>query len=97
MTFASIPELLDDLKAGRPIVLVDDPSRENEGDLCFAAQFASPELINLLAHDACGLICMPLDGEICDRLQLAPMVADTKNQSRFGTAFTVSVDCGRLP
>lgn len=95
MTFASIPELLDELKAGRPIVLVDDPSRENEGDLCFAAQFASPELINLLAHDACGLICMPLDGEICDRLGLSPMVADTKNQSRFGTAFTVSIGAAK--
>ena len=89
MTFAPIPELLEEIRAGRPVVLVDDPSRENEGDLCFAAQFATPELITLLARDACGLICMPLDGEICDRLQLPPMVAD--NKSRFGTAFTVSI------
>lgn len=95
MTFAPIPELLDELKAGRPIVLVDDPSRENEGDLCFAAQFATPELINLLARDACGLICMPLDGEICDGLGLQPMVADQKNKSRFGTAFTVSIGAAK--
>ena len=89
MTFAPISELLDELKAGRPIVLVDDPNRENEGDLCFAAQFASQELITLLSREACGLICLALDAGICDRLQLSPMVAD--NKSRYGTAFTVSV------
>ncbi len=89
MTFAPISELLEELKAGRPIVLVDDPSRENEGDLCFAAQFASPELIALLSREACGLICLALDDEICDRLQLPMMVAE--NKSRYGTAFTVSI------
>ncbi|MFY7950792.1 MAG: 3,4-dihydroxy-2-butanone-4-phosphate synthase, partial [Gemmatimonas sp.] len=95
MTFAPIPELLEELKAGRPIVLVDDPSRENEGDLCFAAQFATPELINLLARDACGLICLPMDAEICDNLGLQPMVADQQNKSRFGTAFTVSIGAAK--
>lgn len=89
MTFAPIPELLDELRAGRPVVLVDDPNRENEGDLCFAAQFASQELIALLSREARGLICLALDAGICDRLQLPPMVAD--NTSRYGTAFTVSV------
>jgi 3,4-dihydroxy 2-butanone 4-phosphate synthase / GTP cyclohydrolase II len=89
MTFAPIPELLEELKAGRPIVLVDDPSRENEGDLCFAAQFASPELITLLSREACGLICLALDPAICEQLQLPMMVAE--NKSRYGTAFTVSV------
>jgi 3,4-dihydroxy 2-butanone 4-phosphate synthase/GTP cyclohydrolase II len=89
MTFASIPELLAELQAGRPIVLVDDPARENEGDLCFAAEFASPELIALMMRECRGLICMPLDAVICDQLQLPPMVAD--NKARFGTAFTVSV------
>ncbi|MFN9758940.1 MAG: bifunctional 3,4-dihydroxy-2-butanone-4-phosphate synthase/GTP cyclohydrolase II [Planctomycetota bacterium] len=89
MTFAPISELLEELKAGRPIVLVDDPNRENEGDLCFAAQFASQELIALLSREACGLICLALDAGICDRLQLPPMVTD--NTSRYGTAFTVSV------
>jgi 3,4-dihydroxy 2-butanone 4-phosphate synthase/GTP cyclohydrolase II len=89
MTFAPIQELLEELQAGRPIVLVDDPNRENEGDLCFAAQFATPELVTLLSREACGLICLALDPAICDRLQLPPMVAD--NKSRYGTAFTVSV------
>lgn len=89
MTFAPIPELLDELKAGRPIVLVDDPARENEGDLCFAAQFATPELIALMMRECCGLICLALDGTICDQLALPPMVAD--NKARHGTAFTVSI------
>jgi 3,4-dihydroxy 2-butanone 4-phosphate synthase/GTP cyclohydrolase II len=89
MTFAPISELLDELKAGRPVVLVDDPSRENEGDLCFAAEFASPELIARMMRECCGLICLALDGTICDQLQLPPMVAD--NKARHGTAFTVSV------
>jgi 3,4-dihydroxy 2-butanone 4-phosphate synthase/GTP cyclohydrolase II len=93
MTFASIPELLAELQAGRPIVLVDDPARENEGDLCFAAEFASPELITLLSREACGLICLALDSAICDRLQLPPMVAD--NRSRYGTAFTVSIGASK--
>ena len=89
-TFAPIPELLEELKAGRPIVLVDDPNRENEGDLCFAAEFATPELVAQMAREACGLICLSLDNEICDRLDLPMMVA--KNGSRFGTAFTVSIE-----
>ena len=70
MTFAPIPEILDELKAGRPIILVDDPDRENEGDLCFAAEFVTPELINFMATDARGLICLALDGAICDQLEL---------------------------
>jgi 3,4-dihydroxy 2-butanone 4-phosphate synthase / GTP cyclohydrolase II len=93
MTFAPIPDLLDELKAGRPVVLVDDPARENEGDLCFAAEFASPELITLLSREACGLICLALDNGICDQLQLPAMVAD--NKSRYGTAFTVSIGASK--
>ncbi|MFY9345164.1 MAG: bifunctional 3,4-dihydroxy-2-butanone-4-phosphate synthase/GTP cyclohydrolase II [Planctomycetota bacterium] len=89
MTFAPIPELLAELKAGRPIVLVDDPARENEGDLCFAAEFATPELLTLLMREACGLVCLALDPAICDRLQLPMMVSE--NKSRYGTAFTVSI------
>ncbi len=89
-TFSPIPELLEELAAGRPIVLVDDPDRENEGDLCFAAEFASPELVAQMAREACGLICLSLDGAICDQLELPLMVAS--NSSRFGTAFTVSVE-----
>jgi 3,4-dihydroxy 2-butanone 4-phosphate synthase/GTP cyclohydrolase II len=89
MTFSPIPELLEELKAGRPIVLVDDPARENEGDLCFAAEFASPQLIALMMRECCGMICLALEGAICDQLQLQPMVAE--NTSRYGTAFTVSI------
>ena len=73
-TFSPIPELLEELKAGRPIILVDDPDRENEGDLCFAAEFASPELVAQMAREACGLICLSLDGSICDQLELPLMV-----------------------
>jgi 3,4-dihydroxy 2-butanone 4-phosphate synthase / GTP cyclohydrolase II len=90
MTFAPTAELIEELKNGRPIVLVDDPDRENEGDLCFAAQFATPELVAMMAREACGLICLALDGAICDQLQLPMMVPD--NRSRFGTAFTVSIE-----
>ncbi|MEO6594635.1 MAG: GTP cyclohydrolase II [Planctomycetota bacterium] len=93
MTFAPIPELLEELQAGRPIVLVDDPDRENEGDLCFAAQFATPELVAQMSREACGLICLALDPAICDQLQLPMMVTD--NRSRFGTAFTVSVEAAQ--
>ncbi|MEO0481591.1 MAG: bifunctional 3,4-dihydroxy-2-butanone-4-phosphate synthase/GTP cyclohydrolase II [Planctomycetota bacterium] len=90
MTFAPIPEILEELRKGRPIVLVDDPGRENEGDLCFAAEFASPELINQMAKDARGLICLALESSICDQLGLTPQAPD--NGSRFGTAFTVSIE-----
>ncbi len=90
MTFSPIPELLEELKAGRPIVLVDDPDRENEGDLCFAAEFARPELVAQMSREACGLICLALDGTICDQLQLPLMVSE--NKSRFGTAFTISIE-----
>ena len=90
MSFAPIPEILEELKAGRPIILVDDPGRENEGDLCFAAEFATPDLVNLMAKEARGLICLPLDGAICDQLGLVMQIQD--NQSRFSTAFTVSIE-----
>ena len=87
--FSEIPEAFAELQAGRPIILVDDPDRENEGDLCFAAQFATPELINLMCRRARGLICMPLDGEICDRLQLMPQTP--RNETQLQTAFQVGV------
>ncbi|MCA8976801.1 MAG: GTP cyclohydrolase II [Planctomycetes bacterium] len=90
MTFAPIPELLSELEAGRPIVLVDDPDRENEGDLCFAAEKCTPELVAMMSREACGLICLALDGSICEQLQLPMMVAE--NRARLGTAFTVSIE-----
>ena len=88
-----IPEILAELKAGRMIVLVDDPSRENEGDLAMLAEHVTPAAINFMAREARGLICLPLAGEVCDRLRLLPQV--DRNRSRMGTAFTVSIEAAR--
>jgi len=88
--FSNIPEILEDLRAGRMIVLVDDEQRENEGDLLCAAEKVTPEIINFMAHEGRGLICLPLEPQIVERLALPPQSAD--NTAAFGTAFTVSVD-----
>jgi 3,4-dihydroxy 2-butanone 4-phosphate synthase/GTP cyclohydrolase II len=85
-----IPEILDELRAGRMIVLVDDPSRENEGDLAMLAERVTPEAVNFMAREGRGLICMPLSGEICDQLDLPMQTSRATN--RMGTAFTVSVE-----
>jgi 3,4-dihydroxy 2-butanone 4-phosphate synthase/GTP cyclohydrolase II len=90
MPTSPIPEILDELRAGRMIILVDDPARENEGDLAMLAEHASPEAINFMAREARGLVCLPMEGEQCDRLGLTPQV--THNKSRMGTAFTVSIE-----
>ncbi|MBI4577667.1 MAG: bifunctional 3,4-dihydroxy-2-butanone-4-phosphate synthase/GTP cyclohydrolase II [Planctomycetes bacterium] len=90
MAFSPIPEVLDEIRSGRMVILVDDEERENEGDVCLAAERATPEAINFMAREARGLICLALAPEVCDRLQLPPQVAE--NTSAFGTAFTVSVD-----
>src|SRR5271169_1619821 len=90
MPFASIPEALDDFRAGRMLVIVDDEDRENEGDLTVAAEKVTPEIINFMARHARGLICLPLSPEICDTLQLPPM--SSRNTSRFGTAFCESIE-----
>jgi 3,4-dihydroxy 2-butanone 4-phosphate synthase/GTP cyclohydrolase II len=90
MAISPIPEILDDLRQGRMVVLVDDPDRENEGDLVLLAEHVTPEAINFMAREARGLICMPLDGETCDRLQLVPQASHNTNSHR--TAFTVSIE-----
>jgi len=90
MSVSSIKEAIDDIKNGRMVILVDDEDRENEGDLCMAAQFVTPEAINFMARYGRGLICLTLTEEHADRLRLPPMVRD--NLSRFGTAFTVSIE-----
>ncbi len=90
MTLSPIPEILDDLRAGKMIILVDDPARENEGDLAMLAEHATADAINFMATEGRGLICMPLSGELCDRLGLQPQV--TTNTSRMGTAFTNSIE-----
>jgi len=86
----TIEEILTDLKAGKLVVLVDDESRENEGDLVCAAEKVTPETINFMATYGRGIVCLPMTGAQADKLALHPQVAD--NTSRLGTAFTVSVD-----
>src|SRR5215207_9859052 len=90
MAFASIPECLEELKAGRMVVLVDDEDRENEGDLVVAAEMCTPEVINFMLKQARGLICLALTEERCDRLRLHPQTHI--NSASLGTAFTVTVD-----
>ena len=90
MPFASIPEAIEDFRAGRMLVIVDDEDRENEGDLTIAAEKVTPEIINFMARHARGLICLSLSPEICDALQLPPM--SSRNTSRFGTAFCESIE-----
>ncbi|BAZ06899.1 bifunctional 3,4-dihydroxy-2-butanone-4-phosphate synthase/GTP cyclohydrolase II [Calothrix sp. NIES-3974] len=88
--FDSIPAALADLKAGRTIVVVDDENRENEGDLICAAQFATPDMINFMAVEARGLICLAMTGERLDQLELPLMVTNITDPNQ--TAFTVSID-----
>lgn len=90
MPLATIPEALEDIRLGKPIILVDDEDRENEGDLCIAAEKTTPEAINFMAKYGRGLICLALSPEMVDRLDLPMMV--TKNKSPFQTAFTVSIE-----
>ena len=88
--FASIEEAVEDVRNGKMVVVVDDPERENEGDLVVAAQFATPEAVNFMATHARGLICLCLTGERCEQLGLPPMTH--RNEARLGTAFTVSIE-----
>jgi 3,4-dihydroxy 2-butanone 4-phosphate synthase/GTP cyclohydrolase II len=88
--FRPISEVLEDLKAGRLVVLVDDEQRENEGDLVCAAEKVTPDVINFMAREGRGLICLPMAPELCERLNLSQQTSE--NTARFGTAFTVSVD-----
>lgn len=85
-----IPEILDELRAGRMIVLVDDERRENEGDLVCAAQHVTPEVVNFMIREGRGVLCLALTGEACDRLELTPQSA--VNTTQRGTAFTVTID-----
>ncbi len=90
MPLATIPEALEDIRQGKMVILVDDEDRENEGDLCIAAEKVTPEAINFMAKYGRGLICLALTPEWVDRLQLPMMVQ--QNKSSFGTAFTVSIE-----
>jgi 3,4-dihydroxy 2-butanone 4-phosphate synthase / GTP cyclohydrolase II len=88
--FATVEEAIEDIRRGKFVVVVDAADRENEGDLTIAAQFATPEAINFMATHARGLICLCLTEERCDELRLQPMTE--RNETPFGTAFTVSVE-----
>ncbi|GAB1594532.1 3,4-dihydroxy-2-butanone-4-phosphate synthase [Lysobacter claricitrinus] len=90
MSFATIPELLDEIRAGRMVVIVDDEDRENEGDLIMAAELVRPQDINFMVTHARGLVCMSLTRERCRQLGLPPMVRD--NTSPHHTNFTVSIE-----
>ncbi len=88
--FSTIEEAIDEIRRGRMVIVCDDETRENEGDLTMAAQFATPEAINFMAKEGRGLVCLTLTGERCDELGLNLMAA--KNEAPLQTAFTVSVE-----
>ena len=90
MSFATIPELLEEIRAGRMVVIVDDEDRENEGDLIMAAELVKPSDINFMVTHARGLVCLSLTRERCHQLGLPPMVRD--NTSQHHTNFTVSIE-----
>jgi 3,4-dihydroxy 2-butanone 4-phosphate synthase/GTP cyclohydrolase II len=90
MGLATIPEAIEDIKAGKFIIVVDDEDRENEGDLVMAAEKVTADAINFMAKYGRGLICVPMTGERLDELKIPMMAAN--NTSHFGTAFTVSVE-----
>ncbi|HTO86806.1 MAG TPA: bifunctional 3,4-dihydroxy-2-butanone-4-phosphate synthase/GTP cyclohydrolase II [Thermoanaerobaculia bacterium] len=87
---SSIEDAIQELRAGRFVVVVDDEDRENEGDLVLAAEKATPQAINFMVREGRGLVCLALTEERCEQLQLPPMVEE--NTSNFGTAFTVSIE-----
>jgi len=90
MELATVPEAIEDVKAGQFVIIVDDEDRENEGDLAMAAEKVTPDAINFMAKYGRGLICMPVIGERLDELRIPMMVQ--KNTSRYETAFTVSIE-----
>ncbi|MFK5956324.1 MAG: bifunctional 3,4-dihydroxy-2-butanone-4-phosphate synthase/GTP cyclohydrolase II [Planctomycetota bacterium] len=90
MAYASVEQALEAISAGRMIILVDDPRRENEGDLVMAAEAITADAINFMRKEGGGLICLALEGAICDRMDLRPQVAD--NTSSMGTAFLESIE-----
>ena len=89
-TFAPVEQAIADIAAGKAVVVTDDADRENEGDLVFAAERATPELLGFMIRYSSGVVCVPMQGGDLDRLELPPMYHD--NQDRKGTAYTVSVD-----
>jgi 3,4-dihydroxy 2-butanone 4-phosphate synthase/GTP cyclohydrolase II len=91
-SFATIPEAIEDIRAGRMVVVLDDEDRENEGDLTVAAEKVTAEVINFMARYGRGLICLPMTGERLDQLRIPLMVRDEQNDAKFGTAFCVPIE-----
>jgi 3,4-dihydroxy 2-butanone 4-phosphate synthase / GTP cyclohydrolase II len=87
---ATVPELLDELRDGRPIIVVDDEDRENEGDLVLAAEFATTERLAFIIRHTGGIVCLTMPDDRADRLELPPMVA--RNTANRETAFTVTIE-----
>jgi len=90
MPFSPIEEIIEDIKAGKMVIVCDDEDRENEGDLTMAAELVTADDINFMAVHGRGLICLPMAGELIDKLEIPPMVQH--NHSRMGTAFTASIE-----
>ena len=90
MNFNTVEDLVDDIKKGKMVILLDDEDRENEGDLVCASELVTPEVINFMVSRAKGLVCLTLDSKKCDELNL-PMMTDS-NKANHGTAFTVSIE-----
>jgi 3,4-dihydroxy 2-butanone 4-phosphate synthase/GTP cyclohydrolase II len=90
MGISEIPDILAELRRGRMIILVDDPGRENEGDLAMLAEYVTPEAINFMAREGRGLVCLPMSSEMCDRLELDAQ--SPRNTNKMGTGFTVSIE-----
>ena len=85
-----IPEIIAELKKGKMVIILDDEDRENEGDLICAADAITPEIVNFMATNGRGLICLALESEKCEQLKLKPMTSNNKASNR--TAFTVSIE-----
>ncbi len=92
MQLNSIEEIIEDIRLGKPVILMDDEDRENEGDLIVAAEKITPEIVNFMVREGRGLLCLTLSGERCDYLGLPPMVASEDNKSGYSTPFTVSIE-----
>ena len=90
---STIPEILADIKAGKMVIITDAEDRENEGDLVMAAQFVTPQAINFMIKHARGLVCLPMNDELVDRLRLPQMAQ--KNGAQYGTNFTVSIEAAQ--
>ncbi|MGB1912097.1 MAG: bifunctional 3,4-dihydroxy-2-butanone-4-phosphate synthase/GTP cyclohydrolase II [Porticoccaceae bacterium] len=95
MQLNTVEELIEDIRQGKMVILMDDEDRENEGDLVMAAPMVRPEDINFMATNARGLICLPLSEERCEQLKLGLMVAGDTNSSSHGTPFTLSIEAAK--